>query len=642
MDLDKVKVHLAETGVTPNEGYTAGSGSIKHSAMSVRYAAATARSELLKLASIKLKLPVESLTLDNGIITSSKGNKISFQELLDGAQIETEVTTPVSIKVKEDHRYVGKAIPRDDIEKMVRGDQPYIQDLRFPGMVHARVVHPPNQQSKLLSLDDGLLKNAASGIIKTVVNGNFIGVIAEREYQAVKAARYLEMNSKWNIPEVFPELENLYEHIREIADAPENIHDEGDVQESFEKSVTLKATYTKPYIKHGSMGPGCAIAMYDQEMLHVWSNSQGIYPLREALASMLEMDKDKIHIVSVPGAGCYGHSTPDDAAADAALLALGYPGKHIRVQWSRRDENSWEPYGSAIIAELEASLNESGKIEAWKSDIWTDSHSTRPNKDPGTLLVARHLENPLDMQSRGYRGGGHRNGDPYYHIPNFQLNAHFYDGPLRVSSLRSLGAFANIFAIESFMDELAEKAGKDPLDFRIAHLEDQRAIEVIQRVSGMTASQKLTAGEGLGYAFSRYKNNDAYMAIAVKVVVDGSTVSIIKMWGAIDVGEVISLDGIKNQTEGGMIQAASWALKEQVRFDHEKITSTDWSAYPIVRFSDIPEVEVAVIDRPHQPVLGGGEAAGPPTGAAIANAIYRACGKRIYNLPFSSTINFGS
>jgi CO/xanthine dehydrogenase Mo-binding subunit len=383
------------------------------------------------------------------------------------------------------------------------------------------------------------------------------------------------------------------------------------------------------------MAPGCAVAMYDQQVLHVWSNSQGVYPLREALAAMLKMDTDKIHIISIPGAGCYGHSTPDDAAADASLLAVDYPGKHLRVQWSRPDVNSWEPYGSAIIADLEASLSESGKIEGWKSDIWTDSHSTRPNSDPGTLLAARYLENATDMQSSGYRGGGHRNGDPYYHIANLQLNAHYYDGPLRVSSLRSLGAFANIFAIESFMDQLADKAGKDPLDFRIEHLEDGRAIAVVQKVQDMTASQVIGAGEGLGYAFSRYKNSDAYAAIAVKLVADKSSgqESIIKMWGAIDVGEVINLDGIKNQTEGGMIQGASWALKEQVTFDKLKITSIDWTTYPMIRFTEVPEVEVSVIDRPDEPVLGGGEAAGPPTGAAICNAIFRASGRRIYDLP---------
>ena len=382
------------------------------------------------------------------------------------------------------------------------------------------------------------------------------------------------------------------------------------------------------------MGPGCAVALYHQDILHLWSNSQGVYPLRQAIASLLGMEEENVHITSVPGAGCYGHSTPDDAAADAALLAMEYPGKHVRIQWSRTDENTWEPYGSAIIAELEASLDENGKIEAWKSDIWTDSHSTRPNKDPGTLLAARQLENPQQMQSRGYRGGGHRNGDPYYSIPSLQLNAHFFDGPLRVSSLRSLGAYGNIFAIESFMDQLADQAGKDPLDFRIEHLEDERAVSVIQKVRIMTQSVTTGAGEGLGFAFSRYKNNDAYAAIAAKVSVDTSgSVSLIKMWAAVDHGEVINLDGIKNQTEGGMIQGASWTLHEQVKFDQQIITSTDWASYPILKFTEIPGVDVEVIDRPHQPALGGGEAAGPPTGAAIANAVFRATGKRIYDLP---------
>ena len=638
MDLDRVAVHLAETGVTPNEGYTAGSGSIKNSAMSVRYAAATARSELLKLASTRLEVPLEDLTLSNGTIRSTTNSKsIEIQELLEEAQIETEVTTPVKLKAKEHHRYVGKAIPRQDIQQMVVGDPVYIQDLRFPGMLHARVVRPPNHQARLVSVDDSQLTQAVPGVIKTVRNGSFLAVITEGEYQAVKAAGHLRAHSKWDTPEVFPERAKLYDHIRSIADAPENIRNDGDIQASFDNRQTTKATFTKPYIKHGSMGPGCAIAMYDREMLHVWSNSQGVYPLRQALAALLRMDEEKIHISSVPGAGCYGHSTPDDAAADVALLALEYPGKHIRIQWSRTDENAWEPYGSAIIAQLEASLDQTGKIEAWKSDIWTDSHSTRPNKDPGTLLAARQLENPVNMQSSGYRGGGHRNGDPYYASPNLQLNAHYFDGPLRVSSLRSLGAYANIFAIESFMDQLADQAGKDPLEFRIEHLEDERAVAVIQKVKEMTQTESTGAEEGLGYAFSRYKNSDAYAAIAAKVRVDATTgrVSIIKMWAAVDHGEVINLDGVKNQTEGGMIQGASWTLNEQVKFDQREIISTSWTTYPIIKFTDIPAVEVAVIDRPQEPALGGGEAAGPPTSAAIANAVYRASGKRIYDLPIT-------
>ena len=638
MDLEKVQIHLAETGVTPNEGYTGASASIQNSAMSVRYAAATARQELLLLASKKLNTAVDNLLLYNGLVKSKQNKEsLTFAEILDGEQIEKEVMLPIPIKDNREHRYVGKAIPRPDIEEMVRGQSTYIQDLRFPGMVHARVVRPPGYTSQLISLDDTGLKSEVSGIIKTVRKGSFVGVITEREYQAVKAEQYLKDHSIWTAPIPFPKSENLYAHIKLIASSPETVKNEGDVAAAFEGTETLKATYTKPYIKHASMGPACGIAMFDGEILHIWSHSQGIYPMREALATMLNMEPDKIHIKSVPGAGCFGHSTADDAAADAALLAMEYPNTHIRVQWSRHNEHLWDPYGPAMITKLEASLDKNNKINSWKTEVWTDSHSTRPNKDAGTVLAARYLENPYQMKSRGYLGGGHRNADPYYGIPNITVNAHYYDGPFRTSSLRSLGSFTNIFAIESFMDTLAEKAGQDPLEFRLNHLEDERAIAVIQKVQALTSAQNNEDGKGIGYAFMRYKNTDAYIAVAAKVTVDKNkgNVGLIKMWAAVDVGEVINMDGLTNQIEGGMIQAASWTLKEEVTFNTAEITSTDWIKYPIIKFSEVPEVEVAIINRPSEDAKGAGEVPVPPTAAAIANAIYNASGFRINDLPIT-------
>ena len=638
MDLEKVQVHLAETGVTPNEGYTGASASIQNSAMSVRYAAATARQELLLLASKKLNTAVDNLLLYNGLVKSKQNKEsLTFAEILDGEQIEKEVILPIPIKDNREHRFVGKAIPRPDIEEMVRGQATYIQDLRFPGMVHARVARPPGYTSQLISLDDTGLKSEVSGIIKTVRKGSFVGVITEREYQAVKAEKYLKDHSIWTAPIPFPKSENLYAHIKLIASSPETVKNEGGVAAAFEGTKTLKATYTKPYIKHASMGPACGIAMFDGEILHIWSHSQGIYPMREALATMLNMEPDKIHIKSVPGAGCFGHSTADDAAADAALLAMEYPNTHIRVQWSRHDEHLWDPYGPAMITELEASLDKNNKINSWKTEVWTDSHSTRPNKDAGTVLAARYLENPYQMKSRGYLGGGHRNADPYYGIPDITVNAHYYDGPFRTSSLRSLGSFTNIFAIESFMDTLAEKAGQDPLEFRLNHLEDERAIAVIQKVQALTSTQNNEDGKGIGYAFMRYKNTDAYIAVAAKVTVDknNGNVGLIKMWAAVDVGEVINMDGLTNQIEGGMIQAASWTLKEEVTFNTTEINSTDWIKYPILKFSEVPEVEVAIINRPSEGAKGAGEVPVPPTAAAIANAIYNASGFRINDLPIT-------
>lgn len=638
MELDKVQVHLAETGITPNEGYTGASASIQNSAMSVRFAAATARQELLALTGKKLNTSVDNLMLYNGIVKSKLDDKsYTFAEILEGEQIEREISLPVPIKDYREHRYVGKAVPRTDILNMVQGPAVYIQDLRFPGMVHARVVRPPGYTSQLTAIDGNGLKAEVAGVIKTVIKGSFVGVITEREYQAVKAEQYLRNHSKWTTSTPFPKPENLFTHIKEIADNPETIRKEGNVEAAFKGVETVKARYTKPYLKHASLGPACGLAMFDGEVLHLWSHSQGIYPLREALATMLSMETDKIHIKAVPGAGCFGHSTADDAATDAAILALEYPNAHVRVQWSRHNEHSWDPYGPALITELEASLDENQRINSWKSEVWSDSHSMRPNKDAGTVLAARYLEVPFTMKSRGYLGGGHRNADPYYTIPNKKLNAHYYDGPFRVSSLRSLGSFTNIFAVESFMDALAEKAGQDPLHFRLNHLEDERAIAVIQKVKALTNSQNTLDGEGIGYAFMRYKNSDAYIAVSAKVAVNkvNGHIELIKMWAVVDVGEVINMDGITNQVEGGMIQAASWTLKEQVTFNTKEITSTDWIKYPILRFSEIPEVEVAIINRPKETAYGVGEVAMPPSAAAIANAIYKACGKRVYDLPIT-------
>ncbi|WP_339878197.1 molybdopterin cofactor-binding domain-containing protein [uncultured Algoriphagus sp.] len=639
MELNQIEVHLAETEVTPDEGYTAGSSSIPNSAMSVRYAAATARQKLLELASPKLKTGVENLIFYNGTVKTKNGTQsLNFSEILDGLQIDMEITKPVPVKLKSGYRYVGKPIPRNDISKMVRGEEVYIQDLRFPGMVHARVVRPEGYGSTLTKVGDSGLSSEVAGAIKTVVNGSFLGVIAEKEYQAVKAERYLKEHSEWSASPSFPDQKNIYLYLKSIAEHPQNIKNEGDATTTPASSKTFKATYTKPYLKHGSIGPGCAISMYDGEILHIWSHSQGIYPMRRAIAGMLKIEENKIHVIAVPGAGCFGHSTADDAAADASILALAYPGKHIRVQWSRQNEHSWDPYGSAMIMELEASLDEAGTIKTWKSDVWTDSHSMRPDSDPATLLNTRYLNPPAQLKGRGYLGGGHRNADPYYNIPTMQVNAHFFDGPLRVSSLRSLGSYTNVFSIESFMDELAEKAEMDPLEFRMAHLDDERAIATIKKIQEMCSSVNLREGEGIGYAFSRYKNTSAYSATAVRLSVNKTSgeVKLLKMWAAVDVGEIINLDGIINQIEGGMIQAASWTLKEEVTFEGNRITSSDWMKYPIFRFSDIPEVEVAMIDRPELAAEGGGEVSMPPTGAAIANAVYNACGKRIYDLPITA------
>ena len=633
-NLSLIEVHLVETGVTPDEGYTAGSGSIVNSAMAVRYAAAYARTLLLERAAKKLGVRSEQLTIADGKVSTSDGQRqLTFREVLDGQQLKEEVPPSVVLKSKENYQWVGKPVPRPDITRMVRAEPVYVQDLRFPGMVHARSVRPPAYQATLQSFDEDALRRQVPGVLKVVTNGSFLGVITDDEYQAEKAQRLLRSNAQWSSQASLPAGQDLFDYLKTLPANTENVQ-EGNFQAN---ESTIRAKYTKPYIMHGAIGPSCAVAMYDEDRLHVWTHSQGVFPLREAMVKVVGLPIEKIHIKGVPGSGCYGHNGANDAAVDAALLAMAYPGRPVRLQWSREEEHGWEPYGCAMIVETEANLNTDGKISAWRTELWSDSHSTRPSGDPGNLLTAHYLQQPFPRTSYGYSGGGYRNAEPYYTIPQLKIDAHFFEGPLRVSSLRSLGAYANIFAIESFMDELAERAGKDPLEFRLMHSEDPRAIAVINKLREMTQDQLVGEGEGIGYAFSRYKNSAAYCAVAAKASVDLSSghVLVQHMWGVIDAGEVISPDGLKNQTEGGMIQSASWTLREEVRFDEQHVTSLNWDSYPIFRFADVPTVDVALIDRPTEPPLGGGEAAQAPSGAAIANAVYRASGKRIRHLPIT-------
>lgn len=635
-ELDDIEIVLAETGRTPDEGYTAGSGSIQNSAMAVRYAAAAAREKLLDLASQQMKLPKEHLKVVKGAVAAKAGNtQIGFYDLLHGHQIEEKVSLPVDLVAKADYRYVGKPIRREDLGHIVTGQPWFIQDMSFPGMLHARALRPPSYDAELESLDEAGFQQGFSGEVQLVRKGRFVGLIAPELWVLESAMKVLPTYCRWSAPASLPGKEHLYDHIQSIASAPEVVAEKD--WEAGERQLTssLEATFYKPYTMHASLGPACAVALYTGEVLHIWTHSQGVYPLREALATMLGMAADKLHLISMPGAGCFGHTVADDAAADAALFALAQPGKQVRVQWTREDENAWEPYGSAMIMHLRAGLDDRGRIDFWQGAVWTDSHSTRPNRQAGTVLAARHLEPPQALTSRGYLGGGYRNAEPYYDIPHQQINAHYFDGPLRVSSLRSLGAYANIFAMESFMDQLAAAAGQDPVEFRLAHLRDPRAREVLQQLKALTLKVPAAPHEGLGYAFCRYKNNAAYCAVAAQVWVDpqSKAVRLRKLWATIDVGEVIHPDGLRNQTEGGMVQAASWTLKEAVAFDEQGITSKNWGTYPVLRMDECPELEVHLIDRPEEAVMGGGEASVPPTGAAIANAVFRACGQRIYELP---------
>ncbi|MBS1601521.1 MAG: xanthine dehydrogenase family protein molybdopterin-binding subunit [Bacteroidetes bacterium] len=641
MDISQVEVLIAETGRTPNEGYTAGSNSIESSAMSIRRAAAAARTTLLQLGARHLNTSIDNLTLSKGIIIPRNGGRgLTIYEALDGRQLTGTIPESLTLKPKNTYQLVGKPIPRNDLPRITKGEPVYVHDLSFPGMVHARIVRPPSYGGKLLQYDDQPVKKTLPDFIKTVVNGSWLAVIAAKEYPAIQAQRLLQKNSKWSdgppLPGPGSTGQTLADYLRGLPAKTEEVTKKGqpfpDAAPAGPATPThLRSRYSKPYIMHGAIGPSCAVALCDTDNhLHIWCHSQGVYPLRATIANLLHISEENIHIKGVPGSGCYGHNGADDVSADAALAAMAYPGKHVRVQWMREEEHAWEPYGSAMVMELAARLDPSGKISHWKYELWSDTHGARPSGNAANLLPGHYIEQPFPQRPSGFSGGAYRNAPPYYSIPNQYVAAHFFEGPLRTSSLRSLGAYANLFAIESFMDELAEAAGKDPFDFRMTHLDDPRAKAVLEQLRTLIKDIP-----GTGIAFSRYKNNGAYCAVAAQVTRDtpASHIRVQKMWAVIDAGEVINMDGITNQTEGGMVQSASWTMHEEVAFNSHGITSTNWAAYPIFNISQAPEVEVSVINRPSEPAMGAGEAAQGPAGAAIVNAVYRLTGQRVRHLP---------
>lgn len=620
-----IDVIIADTGRTQNEGVTAGSRSVERSAMTVRRAAAAAREQLKQLAAKKWNIDTSQIHLKAGQIQNSQGAVLSFPELLANQQLSAAIPENVPLKPKDQYQWVGSSIPHPDLEKIVRGASIYIQDMRLPEMVHARLVRPPVYHARLESWNKEV--ESMPGVVKVVENGSFLAVIAEEEYQAVKAAETLRKKAKWRTDKVLPAVDSWADFMLkngEKADHPPADSDR-----------THHAVYAKPYLMHGSIGPSCSLALYKEEKLHIWSHSQGVYNLRATVSDMTGLPETSIRVTGVRGSGCYGHNGADDVGGDAALIAMAFPDRPVRLQWQRSDEHQWEPYGSAMRMELSATLSNAGQIESWRYDLWSDGHSTRPRGDAGNLIGARYLANPTPFGGSNRVGGGTRNAEPYYRIPQVKVADHHVAGPLRTSALRSLGAYANIFAIESFMDELAEKAGKDPLAFRLEHSEDERSITVLKALQALIKNESADSGTGLGIAFSRYKNSASYCAVAAKVMVDleEKIVKPIKMWAVLEAGEAINPDGLKNQTEGGMIQSASWTLKEEVKFSTQEIISKNWIDYPIIRYDAIPETKVVIIDRPDLPPLGAGESAQGPAGAAIANAVYTACGKRVRELP---------
>ena len=635
----RIRLVAAATTLSPDEGITSGSRSIQESGIALRFAAAEARELLIALASAKLQVSVEQLTVRDGVVSSRAGGSVTYWELAHDTLLSRDATGQAPPKAAADYELVGRALPRIDIPAKVMGAPVYVHDLVLPGMLHARIVRPAGPGMHLVTAESGEVESMP-GVVKIVRDGDFLAVIAQREEQAIRASRRLARVAQWASGGGLPAADPRY--LLELETEDELVSEKGETPQSA-GLTTLSAEYTRPHIAHASLGPSCALGEYRDGRYTIWTHSQGIFPLRADLAAALDVAPADIEIAHMEGAGCYGHNGADDVACDAALLARALPGRPIRVQWMRADEFGWEPYGSPMVVRMQGALDVEGRVASWSHELWSHGHSTRPGGKGGVnLLAAWHLEKPSKAARPGNpplpAGGSHRNAVPLYDFPQQRIINHLARGaPLRVSALRSLGAHANVFAIESFMDELAAAANIDPVEFRLRHLKDARARAVIEKAAALAGWRANAAGDGergRGIGFARYKNLGCYIAVVVQVAV-ADTVRVERAWAAVDVGQVINSDGVANQIEGGIVQTISWTLKERVTYDSHSVTSRNWDDYPILTFPEVPEIEVALIDRPELPPLGAGEGTQGPTAAAIGNAIYNAMKVRLRDMPFT-------
>ena len=635
---ERIRMVAADTSLSPDEGVTSGSLSIQDSGAALRRACAHARALLLGRAAERLGVAHENLHVDDGAVHAA-GRTTDFWQCADEGLFDRDVEESVPRGARGKFRGVGESHPRLDLPDKIAGRPRFIQDMVLPGMLHGRVVRPLYGFAGLASLDEAGAK-VMPGVVAVVRDGSFVGVLAEREDAAVAAQRALRSAATWTDAPPLPR--DIHAWLRKNAVDHRVISEKSDAQVNAREARTLSASYSKPYISHASIGPSCALALFEAGRLNVWSHSQGIFNLRRDLALALELPEEAVVVRHAEGAGCYGHNGADDVAMDAALLARAAGSRPVRVQWMRDDEFCWAPCGPAMALDLKASLDADGNVVAWQHELWSNGHSSRPGRsDAPALLAAWHLarphERPAAINMPLPAGAADRNAIPLYDFPNQRVVNHYVrEMPLRTSALRSLGAYANVFAIESFMDELAHAAGSDPVAFRLRHLRDSRARTVLETAAARARWSAWTPREGRGHGvgFAKYKNLGAYCAVVAEVEVSHE-VRVRRLVIAVDVGLVINPDGVKNQIEGGAIQSTSWTLREEMKLGERGAASAGWEDYPILKFSEVPPVEIELIDRPDLASVGAGEAAQGPTAAAIANAVENALGVRVRELPLT-------
>ena len=605
LPLSAIRMVAAHTTHGPDEGLTAGSLSVHQAGPALRHVGAVVRS-LADPSADGYLARVAALDPDTDLRTAPTADPVASAA-------------------------VGSSTPRLDLPDKVLGRPRYLADLRPPGLLYGRVLRPPSPGARLVALDADW---KAPGV-ELVCDGSFVGVAGEREVDVDRALEQLARDCEWAESDTLPDESALPDWLRA------GPHAEIEVVDEAPAPGTVTASYSKPFLVHGSIAPSVGLARWDDGGVHVWSHSQGIHPLRLAIATALSLDPAAVEVEHVENAGCYGHNAADDAAFDAVLLARALPGRPVQARWSRADELTWGPLSSAMTATVSAGLD-GDRITGWSYDVWSQGHTARPmyRGIPG-LLAGADLASPVPLLPSTdpplpTGGGSTRNAVPIYDVgPRRVVGHRKEDSPLRTSAMRALGAYLNVFAIESFMDELAEAAGADPVDFRLAHLSDPRAAHVVAEAARLSGwSDPLPADTGRGLGFARYKDTGAYCAVVAEVEATAE-VRVRRLTVVADLGLVVNPDGACNQLEGGAVQSVSWTTKERVRFDRRRITSSDWELYPILTFRETPLVDVHLVES-DAPSVGSGEAAQGPTAAALANAVHRALGVRVRDLPLDA------
>ncbi len=642
--LERVRMIMGDTYQTPDEGYTSGIATISGGGTALRNAAAEARRAMLKMAAERLDASGDELAVEGGVI-SVKGRperSVTYAELMGGKRFNMQVTGSAPRKAPQTYRIVGTPIPREDLPGKVAGKASFVHDLRVPGMLHGRMIRPPGPAAQLVAVDEESVKGLP-GLVKVVQLGNLVAVVAETEMQAMEAAKRLKV--EWKPAAAYPAMQELYAYLKRQPTDDHVVLEDGDIEAALKGAAQLlDATYYQPYHAHASIGPSCAVAQVTDQEATIWCSTPGPYPLGGAIAQLLEMRPERVHMIFVEGAGSYGQNGADDAAADAAVLSREVGGRPVRVQWTREEEFAWEPKAPAMVMEAHAGLDGKGNIAAWDYHVTSPSHVARARL-AGQLIAGQLIARKRAPASR-FSFGAERNAPTNYSFPVQRVTVHYLqESPLRASSFRSLGGGENTFANESFMDEIAAAASVDPIEYRLRYLKGERERAVLQAAAEKAGWESHPShqrdgdesAQGRGVAFVRYENDQAIVATVAEVEVDRATgvVRVKRITVAHDCGLIINPDGVSNQIEGNVIQSLSRTLKEEVQFDQEHITSVNWESYKILTFSEVPDIQIVLINQPEEEAVGAGEPSTTTTAAAVANAIFDATGARLRQIPFT-------